>query len=269
MENPTITDREFDLFSQLIYRHAGIHMTPAKKPLVGGRLLKRLKHHQMTNFGDYYQLLMSGVHAAELQTAVDLLTTNETYFFREQKHFDALCADILPRRPAGQLFRVWSAASSSGQEAYSTAMLLADKLGDSQWEILGSDISSRVLDQAQRALYPIEQAEHIPRSYLERYCLKGTGTQQGFFLIDRKLREKVRFIQANLIGELPQIGLFDVIFLRNVMIYFDAETKRKVAAQVASRLRPGGYLLIGHSESLNGICDNLTMLRPSIYVKPC
>lgn len=267
MNLPTLSDQEFKQFQSMIYDIAGISMSPAKKPLVSGRLAKRVKHHGFASYGDYFRILMKEESRAELQVAVDLLTTNETYFFRESKHFDFLRNHIVPQHPAGKPFRVWSAASSSGQEPYSIAMTLADSLGSKPWEISASDISTRVLEKARSGHYPMEQAEDIPKHYLSSYCLKGVGSQEGTFLIERGVRSRVNFMQINLNLKLPKLGEFDVIFLRNVMIYFDTETKRQVVRRILEQLKPGGYLLIGHSESLNGVVDELQSVMPSIYRK--
>ena len=266
METAVLSDREFTQFQELIYRIAGISLPIGKKPLVTSRLAKRLKQHQLSSYGEYFRLL--GLRPEELQTAVDLLTTNETYFFREPKHFDFLRDRVLPRHPAGRPFRVWSAASSSGQEAYSVAMILADSLGSQPWEVIASDISTQVLAKARRGQYPIEQAEHIPRHLLSSYCLKGVGSQEGTFLIDPELRRRVNFMQINLNAALPRLGDFDMVFLRNVMIYFDMETKRQVVRRILGQIRAGGHLLIGHSESLNGVVDNMRAILPAIYRKP-
>jgi chemotaxis protein methyltransferase CheR len=203
-----------------------------------------------------------------VQTAVDLLTTNETYFFRESKHFDLLRELATAARGRAQPFRVWSAASSSGEEAYSIAMVLADILGDGAWEIVGSDISARVLERARTGHYPLERARLVPAPYLKRFCLKGTGAQQGTLLVDKNLRARVHFRQVNLNTTLPQLGTFDVILLRNVMIYFSGDTKRQVVARVLGALKPGGHFLIGHSESLTDISDAVQPIAPSIYRKP-
>lgn len=243
-------------------------MSASKKMLIMGRLSKRLAVYQLESFGDYFRLLSSGQHPDEVQTAVDLLTTNETYFFREIKHFDFLREQALAARNRVQAFRVWSAASSSGEEAYSIAMMLADCLESTPWEVLGTDISSHMLHNATRALYSMERARHIPQAYLRQFCLKGTGEHEGQLLIEQHLRNKVHFRQINLNTALPEIGQFDVIFLRNVMIYFSDETKRQVVPRVLSALKPGGHFCIGHSESLNNITHTVNAIAPSIYRKP-
>lgn len=260
-----ISDAEFSRFQQFIYDAAGITMAASKQALVAGRLGKRLTHHGLDSFGDYFRLLNSGEHADEVQMAVDLLTTNETYFFREAKHFDFLRAQALAARARGQPFRVWSAASSSGEEAYSVAMVLADCLQAAPWEVLGTDISTRVLQQATRALYTMERARHVPPDYLRRFCRKGTGSYAGWLLIEHALRERVKFAQVNLNLPLPDLGLFDLVLLRNVMIYFNDETKRGVVARVCATIKPGGHFCVGHSETLSHITDALESLAPSIY----
>jgi chemotaxis protein methyltransferase CheR len=264
----TITDKEFTRFQRFIYDAAGITLSPAKKALVCGRLSKRLQAHQLKSYGEYLELLDSGHVADEVQTAVDLLTTNETYFFREPKHFDLLRTLARAAAPRAQPFRVWSAASSSGEECYSIAMVLADCMPTGHWEVVGSDISKRVLQRARRGHYPIERTRHIPADYLKRFCLRGTGEQAGTLLVDRTLRNRVTFAQVNLNEELPGLGQFDVVFLRNVMIYFNGDTKRQVVARVLSTVKPGGHFCIGHSESLNDISTAVQQLAPSIYRKP-
>ena len=267
-ESTELGDREFAQISELIFRIAGISMSASKKPLVCSRLAKRLRQHQLDGYGDYVRLVTSAAGKEELQTMVDLLTTNETHFFREPKHFDFLKQTIIPARRLGQPFRVWSAACSSGEEPYSVAMELDQLLGSQPWEVYGSDISTRIVESARSGLFPMARLPEIPKPYLNRYCLKGVGDCEGQLLIDKALRDRVYFLLHNLMDEPPKIGLFDVIFLRNVMIYFDMENKRKVVSRLLPLLRPGGYFLIGHSESLNGVTDALTVLAPAIYQKP-
>lgn len=262
-----ITDQEFAQFQRFIFDAAGITLSDSKKALVSGRLAKRLQHCQLDSYGAYLRLLASGSVPEEVQIAVDQLTTNETYFFREMKHFDFLREQALAAKSRGQPFRVWSAASSSGEEAYSIAMVLADCIETTPWEVLGTDISSKVLEGAVRALYTSERGRHIPPAYLRRFCLKGSGDYAGHLLIERNLRSRVRFQQVNLNTALPEVGQFDVVFLRNVLIYFSDETKRQVVTRVISAVKPGGYFFIGHSESLNGINDSVQSLCPAIYRK--
>jgi len=266
MIDASLNDSEFARFQQMIFNIAGISMTPAKKALVAGRLAKRLTHHGLGSYGEYFKLLSQ--HQDEMQVAVDLLTTNETYFFREPRHFDFLRDSILPAHRSGHSFRVWSAACSSGEEPYTLAMVLAENLGEAAWEILGSDISTRVLDRARMGLYPMEHMRGLSPASLRAHCLKGVGSQEGCFMIDPALRRRVRFAQINLNEPLPDVGEFDVVFLRNVMIYFQAETKRQVVARLLTKLRPGGFFIVGHSESLNGLAQGLETVAPSIYRKP-
>jgi chemotaxis protein methyltransferase CheR len=268
-EELAISTAEFNKFRKLIHEIAGISLSDAKKVLLVGRLTKRVRHLGFDTFAEYYRHVTSGDHADERQLMVDLLTTNETYFFREEKHFDFLRHEVLPTHPHGRSFDAWSAASSTGEEIYTTAMVLADHFGlDGQWSVFGSDISLSVLHTAERGHYPMEKTRGLPPEYLHKYCLKGVRSQEGTFLIDRRLRAHTHFSQINLNTELPQLGSFDVIFLRNVMIYFDAPTKTKVVARLAKKLRSGGHFVIGHSETLHGINDELKPVHPTIYRKP-
>ena len=261
----TISDSEFQSFRAFIYENVGINLSNEKKTLVTSRLSKRLRHHSLRTFKEYYDLVMASSLGGERQIVIDLLTTNETYFFREPKHFSFLKTEILAKWKGGKTFRVWSAASSTGEEAYSIAMILDDVLAHHPWEIFGSDISSRVLKAAQKGHYQQNRIDGIPKAYLQKYCLKGIDEQEGTLLIDRKLREKVTFASVNLKKPLGEIGDFDLIFLRNVLIYFDAETKKHIVNQVANKLKPGGHLFIGHSESLKSVHDELDMVIPTVY----
>lgn len=258
---------EFIWIKDYLYKHAGIALNDSKQALVSGRLEKRLRHHGFSSYSEYFRLLGKPGFEQETSMAIDLLTTNETYFFREPKHFDFLKSQFLPNHPAGRPLRVWSAASSSGEEAYTLAMILAECSKTGQWEIIGTDISTRVLEKARRGLYPLNASEKIPPPLLKKYCLKGSGEFDGFFLIDSALRSRVKFMHANLIEKLPDLGCFDVIFLRNVMIYFDVPTKQRLVDRIQHYLRPGGYFIISHSESLNGMQSDLRMVSPSIYRK--
>jgi len=262
-----ITDREFNQFRRFIYEQAGIDLSPQKRHLVSARLHKRLNHYGLRSYGDYYNLVSAQGGDSERQILVDLLTTNETYFFREPPHFEFLRSEILPdfrRRP----LRIWSAACSSGEEVYSLCMVLAETLGDSDWLVQGSDISQRMLVAARQAVYPMERGANIPKPLLQKYCLKGVRSQQGFFQVSGKLRDRTRFESINLQRFQASKPAFDVIFLRNVLIYFDTPTKRDVVARLARSLNPGGYFFVSHVESLHGIEGRLQMVRPSIFRQP-
>lgn len=269
-EPDSISDQEFALFQRLIYKIAGISLSDAKKVLLVGRLARRLKVYEFSSFTEYYRMLADGHHPEEMQTMVDLLTTNETYFFREPKHFEFLRDEIIAKRTSPCSFRVWSAASSTGEEAYTLAMVLAESMPDGLWDIVGSDICTRVLEKAASGHYSLARTEGIPSAYMQKYCLKGVRSNAGTFLVIAELRNKTRFCQINLTNPIKaDIGQFDVIFLRNVMIYFDADTKTKVVNNLLPRLKSGGHLIIGHSETLNGLkIGPLDAVRPTIYRKP-
>lgn len=262
-----VSERELRLFQQLFQQHAGIHLPDSKKALLCGRLGRRLAELGLQRYGDYYDLIAPPDAVAERQRAIDLITTNETYFFREPHHFEFLHKEVLPAAASDE-FRVWSAACSTGEEAYSTAMLLQTLRPSAPWHVAASDISQRVLRYARRALYPMARGERIPQAYLKRYCRKGLGDYDGYFLVERGLRARVEFSQRNL-TEAPRQGpRFDVVFLRNVLIYFDRPTKQQVLAHVTAQIRPGGWLFVGHSESLSGLLEGFETWAPSIHRKP-
>ena len=260
-----ISDEEFKRFQRLVLQNTGITLSDQKKALVVGRLGSRLRHRKADSFTAYYKLLQDPGESDELQTAIDLITTNETSFFREADHFNVLRDYIHSLRPVPFPFRVWSAASSSGEEAYTIAMVLSDILASAEWDVVGTDISTRVLERARKGLYPMERAATIPQDYLRRFCLKGQDRHEGLFLMSRQIRERVTFTHANLCKPLPRLGPFDVAFLRNVLIYFDLPQKKLVVEAVVNQLKPGGLLIVGHSENLTGIRGDLTVLKPTVY----
>jgi len=264
--NAPLSDGDLRAIQKFMFEAAGITLDNSKRVLISGRLSKRLRLHGLPGFSHYLKLIARDAH--ERQIALDLLTTNETYFFREPQHFDFLRQVVLPNRDRSRPFRVWSAACSSGEEVYSIAMLLSDELGSGRFEIIGTDISTRVLDVCRRGRYPLERTQNIPLPYLKGYCLKGVGPEDGFLLVDKSVRQQVQFMHANLNGQLPGVGRFDVIFLRNVMIYFDPDTKRRLIERLVDHLYPQAWLFIGHSETLNGINSQLRQVKPAIYRAP-
>lgn len=262
-----ITVPEFELFRHFIHQYAGIDLAPAKKIMVSSRLYKRVQHYNFSSYGEYFHFATAKHNKHECEILVNILTTNETYFFREPKHFDFFRDKILKEWKTGH-FKVWSAASSTGEEAYSLSMLLSENAGSKTWEILATDINSTVLKKASNGIYFMERLELLDPILMKKYCLKGVGEQAGSFRIIGKLRQKINFHRLNLTKRIPdKVNSFDVIFLRNVLIYFNNETKQQVVNQLIERLKPGGYFFISHSETLSRVTDKLKMIQPSIYIK--
>lgn len=264
---PSLSDSDFDAIARLLHEQTGIDLSPAKKAMVAGRLARHLGRIGVRSFAEYVVRIRNPVHADERQACINLLTTNETSFFREPKHFEWLRARAAEARRDRERLRIWSAASSSGEEAYSAAMVCEDVMPGGTWEITGTDISTRMVASARRGLYPIAHAAKVPGDYLRRFCLRGVGPQEGTLLVHKSLRDRVTFKHANLVEPLPSLGVFQVIFLRNVMIYFNTDTRRDVIERVVSQLAPGGHLLIGHSESIHDLTERMKFVAPAIYRK--
>jgi chemotaxis protein methyltransferase CheR len=247
-----ISRKSFDSVTQIFHDVSGIRLGDNKMALVTGRLQRLAQEAGETDVDRYVDRLVNGSFSAqEMRRVIDRLTTNETYFFREPQHFDDLARRV-SAMPATQQITLWSAASSTGEEAFSAAMVLADKAGKRPWRIVGTDLSSSVVASARRGLYPAERARMMPEAYLKRFCLKGNGPYEGQMLIGRELREKVTFQEANLMQDLPEdLPMFDVIFLRNVLIYFDDPAKAQIVRRVLGKLKPGGVLYTGHAESIS------------------
>jgi chemotaxis protein methyltransferase CheR len=264
-----LSETTFERIAALMHGSIGLAFAASKKPLISSRLAPRIQRLGLDSFEDYLGLIESDDDGGEFQMAVDLLTTNETYFFREPEHYKLLERELVATRP--RKLAVWSAASSFGDEAYSTAMLLADlelaSVIGNDWSILGTDISDRVLRSATQAIYPEERLRNVEPRRLKRYCLRGEGESEGMAQIVPHLREKVRFGQLNLCQPVPDIGPFDVIFLRNVLIYFDAATKRDVVDRVLTQLRPGGLLFIGTAEGRVPCATPIQALAPGAFRK--
>jgi chemotaxis protein methyltransferase CheR len=265
------SNREFERISDLMYGAVGLSYNDSKKSLIQSRLAPRIQKLGLQSFSDYIPLLEDEFEVAEFQMAVDLLTTNETYFFREPQHYDLLQQE-LPQMANKSSIAVWSAASSYGDEAYSTAMLLSDlqisgRVG-SQWSILATDISHRVLLSAKEAVYPQERLRAVSPERLKRYCLRGEGPSQGQVQVQDKIRSRVQFGQLNLCRPFDAMGPFDVIFLRNVLIYFDPPTKTDVVNRVLATLKPGGLLFLGTAEGRVPCDTQLQTIIPGAFRKP-
>ncbi len=275
-DRPTLPAGLFRKFQQLIYDEAGIWLATHKHALLTGRLARRLRLLGLSNMQEYYQLVTQPDQQREREVMIDCITTNETHFFREPRHFQFLEREVLPKwqreAAAGERLarlRVWSAGCSTGEEPYSLAMLLLKHFPEAKgWdlEVLGTDISTRVLEKAQTAMYPIEKSKDIPAEYLHAYMLKGKGDHKGVMKVSPELHRVVRFAHINLHADsYPILGSFDLIFCRNVLIYFDQESKMKVIGGILRHLAPSGLLFVGHSEHLGAIAPNLKTVAPTIH----
>ncbi|ADN09024.1 CheR family methyltransferase [Sulfurimonas autotrophica] len=261
-----LNDNEFKTIQKLIFKEVGIDLQSSKKMLVQSRLLKRLLFYKLNSYLDYIRLIQ--INEQERIEMINLITTNETYFFREIEHFEYLQRVIIPNHPFKKKFRFWSAAASVGAEAYSVAMLLDKTMAKSDWEIVGTDINTKVIKKARVGLYPEKWVDKIPTELKKEYCLKGRGSHEGQFLIDRKLVENIDFRVGNLLKHNGDVGEFDVIFLRNVLIYFDDATKQLVVDNVLKNLKIGGYFVISLTENLNMVDTSpLENITSSIYKK--
>ena len=261
-----ISDTEFSRIQKIMFEKVGVSIGPAKRALVVGRLARRLRHHNLQTFSEYLQLVERQGVEGEWQIMMDLLTTHETYFFREPKHFDFLRTHAQQHAAQREEFRVWSAACSSGEEAYSIAMTLENVMPGRDWQVLASDVSRRMVDESEQGIYPHGRVAKVPRELMEKYFLRGVRSQAGKYLVSKDLRRHMEFKQLNLNDPMSMdIGLFNMIFLRNVLIYFNPEQKKQIVNRLVSHLKPGGYLLVGHSETLNGVNAKVSPVAPSIY----
>jgi len=272
-ELPGLTDREFALFQQLIHREAGIFLADTKRALLIGRLARRVRELGLTTYLDYHRRAVED--PAELVLLLDAIATNETSFFREPLQFDMLADRLCPawedEAAAGQRprrLRIWSAACSTGEEPYTLAMVLHDRLGKAGWsiEISASDLSTRVLAKARAGIWRLDKTAVIPTELRRRYLLRGTGPEEGRAKAGPLIRNLISFSRVNLRdASWPVSGPFDAIFCRNVLIYFDAPSRHAVLTRLMNQLVPGGYLFLGHAESLLGMSDRVRSLMPAVY----
>ncbi len=265
--NLILEESEFRSFSDLIFRYTGIRMSEKKKNLIASRLSRRIRTHNCRSYREYLEILKEDKTGEEKHVFINLVTTHVTHFFRESDHFTFLAKTLQERENPPS--KIWSAASSTGEEAYTSAMILQDYLGSGNWSVLGTDICSESITKAKAAFYPLDGVEQIPEYYLKHYCLKGKDEFDGTFTFTRDIRSRVHFEVMNLMtfNELPQRFSPDIVFLRNVLIYFEQSEKQSIVDKIESILSPGSILIIGHSESLNGIRNNLKLVQTSIYKK--
>jgi chemotaxis protein methyltransferase CheR len=266
---PLLRQSEFAQIRELAYRKFGLDIKEGKQSLVVTRLSKELRRLGLTSFEQYCEYVASDHTGEALIELADALTTNFTSFLREQAHFEFLRTEFTAQFQHTAPVDIWSAASSTGEEPYSILFTLLDSLGPSaDVRVLATDISTRALKAGAAAVYAAERLEGLPEGWLPRYFLKGNGQWQGSYRVRPQFRERVRFQRFNLVTDQPgNIRWFPAIFCRNVAIYFDKPTQAAVAKSLAGALAPGGYLFIGHSESLSGMDHGLSYVQPALYRK--
>ncbi len=265
-----LTEREFSNISRLAYEKFGLQLKPEKYELVTARLGKKVRAAGCRSFQEYYQRVVDDGTGEALIELIDALATNFTNFLREPAHFDFLLKEVLPACARLDRLAIWSAACSTGEEPYTIALSVLDALGGAsrpRLRILATDISSKALAEARRGVYPAAKVENLPTAWLRAYFLRGDGRWKGWYRVKPEVLQAIEFRRLNLIEQTAHTELYRVIFCRNVMIYFDKPTQQKLVERLAAQLEPGGYLFIGHSESLTGIDHPLAYVRPTIYRK--
>lgn len=274
---PDLAAEEFRLFQTLVLRESGIHLGAKNRAMLVSRLWKRLRALELSSFSSYYRRVKAD--PLELVRMLDCICTNETHFFREPAAFECLRQRIFPEWVAeadankrSRVLRVWSAACSTGEEPYSLAMtLLSEFVASSGWkiEVLATDLSTKVLAHASAGIWPAEKISGVPVDYQRKFLLKGIGPEKGKIKVADELRQVVRFQRLNLIQEpYPVAGSFDLIFCRNVLIYFQWETKIRIVNRLGQFLTPNGYLFLGHAESLHGVANKLQSVAPKVFPAP-
>jgi chemotaxis protein methyltransferase CheR len=274
---PDLAAEEFHLFQALVLRESGIHLGAKNRAMLVRRLWKRLRALELNSFSSYYRRVKADPQ--EMVLMLDCICTNETHFFREPAAFDCLRNCVFPEWVAAadagkrsRTLRIWSAACSTGEEAYSLAMTTLREFPPSAgWsvEVLGTDLSTKVLARASAGIWPVERISSVPVDYQRQFLLKGFGPEKGNIKAADELRKVMRFQRLNLTQEpFAVTGPFDLIFCRNVLIYFQWETKIKVVDRLGKYLTPHGYLFLGHAESLHGVADKLQSVAPKVFPSP-
>jgi chemotaxis protein methyltransferase CheR len=269
-EGPELSQTEFREISRIAYDYAGLDLGDNKTQLVMARLGKKLRQLQMPTFAAYCRHVREDATGEALVSMIDALTTNHTSFLRESAHFDFLARQVLPSLAGSTHVSIWSAACSTGEEPYSIAFTALEEMssdGPRKLRVVATDISTKALSIAKRAVYPMDRLQGVSSQLLSRYLLRGTGPSQGHCQVKKEVRELVEFRRQNLMENCSHLGPFHVIFCRNVMIYFDRETQQDLVRRLAGRLIAGGYLFTGHSESLNGLDQPLKYVQPATYRK--
>jgi chemotaxis protein methyltransferase CheR len=265
-----LTTKEFAVVTALAREHFGVELGPGKEQLVAARLGKLMRRLNFATFREYYEHLQTDRTGESLVELIDALTTNHTSFFREQAHFDFLVEHVFPEWDRSRPLRIWSAASSTGEEPYSIAVSAREYFGylsKNLPSVLASDISTQTLEAARKGTYRSDRLQNVLAPWLRKHLLRGEGQWQGWYRMRPEVMAMVEFRRINLIEPFPDIGRFAVIFCRNVMIYFSRQTQEQLVNRLASCLEPGGYLFVGHSETLTGIQHDLEHVQPAIYRK--
>jgi len=268
---PQLSASAYAFLADLVYRRSRIRLGPDKQAFVSGRLDGRLRAAGCAGYDAYCRLLESPAGEDEVGALIDLISTNHTQFFREPEHFDLLARQVLPRA-AGSPVRVWCAAAASGEEAYSLAIVLAEHFRDAgagAWTLVASDISRRMLDRCRRGIYESSAVRCPDPTLVRRYFRRGFGDWEGFCRVKPALRGRVRVEHVNLFQDAyPWPAGLDVIFCRNVMIYFDAESRQALTERLFDQLAPGGHLFVGHAEGLVGLRHRFRPVAPGVYQRP-
>lgn len=270
-EIPELKPRDFELIRDLAYQKFGLDLRHGKERLVSSRLGKQIRAGGFTSFDEYFRHVSSDGTGEALIAMIDSLTTNHTSFLREQQHFQFLNETVLPAYLNRPRIDIWCAASSTGEEPYSILLSLSNELGARRTpdvRIQASDISTRVLTAARKGIYSAERLAALPPDWMKRFFLRGEGKSQGLYRVKPDLAAKIEFRRVNLMDPFPDSMVFQVIFCRNVMIYFDQKTQENVVNRLAACLEPGGYLFVGHAESLTAIRHDLQYVKPAVYQKP-
>lgn len=266
-ESLILSEPEFRSFADLIFRYTGIRMGERKKNLIISRLSKRLRARNCNSYSEYLDIIKNEDDQEEKNIFISLITTHVTQFFREPEHYSFL--EKILENKNNLPVKIWSAAASTGEEAFTAGLIMQDKLGSENWSILGTDICNESIEKARYGFYPLQGSEQIPSHYLKQYCLKGKEEFTGYFTFAKEIRSRIRFEVANLttLEKLPGNFKPNIVFLRNVMIYFESKEKQMIIDKIESILSSGAILIIGHSESLSGIRSNFKLMRTSVYQK--
>ena len=266
-----ISDADFNLFAKLVYDKTGINLAQGnKKQLLQSRVNKVLRTRNIASYRDYYEIVKADTSGGELEDFINLISTNVTHFFREEKHFEYLREQWHPNFDFTKtnIVRIWCSASSTGEEPYTISITMKELLGEKfPYEIFASDIDTKVLEKASKGIYPLQSVEKMDKMLLKKYFQQGKGNASGYVKVKENIRKHVNFHRVNLIEPFRMQNKFDIVFCRNVMIYFDTQTKSNIVSKFYDVMNSDSLLCIGHSESLNGFKHPFKYVQPATYKK--